>query len=94
VCDILPYFVRQDHSLNLEVFLFCFVFCFCLFVLPRLLDGKSQEFSSHSLPRIKIIGPCCQTLKWKFLTVSCDTDLHGILLRQDPWENMQCLEGV
>jgi hypothetical protein len=26
--------------------------------------------------------------KWKFLDMSADTDSHGVLLRQDTWEDM------
>ena len=33
-------------------------------------------------------------LKWKFLLLSCDLDSHGVLLRQDPWEDTWCLERV
>ena len=33
-------------------------------------------------------------LKWKFLLVPHDADSHGVLLRQDPWEDMWSLERV
>ena len=32
-----------------------------------------------------------KAMKWKFLVSSCDADSCGILLRQDPCENMWCL---
>jgi hypothetical protein len=35
-----------------------------------------------------------RTQKCTFLLVSCHVDSHDILLRQDPWEDMCCLERV
>jgi hypothetical protein len=56
----------------------------CLSRLYRKKCTKKLLAASCHFLGLGLIG----RVKWKFLDTSADTDFHGVLLRQDLWEDM------